>query len=352
MRIKLLILLFLQFYFLSAESYNWDILNKNGIVIHKINNARNVLPFTDDKMLIIYDDSFSICDRAFNTVISKKVKLKQSARLQNDRIPFFDKKTSKYGFIDSSGDVVINPIYDYVDNFVNGFAIVGYGDITEPPPHIFDLKVIDIFGNISSGFVSTDIKLSSFNPDHGIAYIDGTYKIIKKSEDKWVCQSFNNRKYNNLIPANDVIIYKKNNKYGFMTWEGEELTDELFSSIYKPYGKSSFIVDKGQEKNIIVDSYGTTLDLVKDSYRLIDATGYIINRYNNKYGVWDMNTSKQILLFNYDSIDSFSENCFKVRLNKLYGFISTTGKPITDIKYNILYSYSNGIAIGGLKLNK
>ena len=49
---------------------------------------------------------------------------------KENKTNFIDQATGKYGFIDSKGNQIVGPIYDFVNNFSNGMAKVGMRDTT------------------------------------------------------------------------------------------------------------------------------------------------------------------------------------------------------------------------------
>ena len=69
----------------------------------------------------------------------------------------FQDKNNNWGFKDSTGNVVIKPIYDDVLNFSEGFALVKlnykWGYINKEGKEIIPLGKYDDIKNLSDGFI-------------------------------------------------------------------------------------------------------------------------------------------------------------------------------------------------------
>lgn len=332
-----------------SEDFDWFIINNKNEILHSIPRAQNVQYFSENLMLVEYKDSFKLLNKNFEEVISKNIILKQYANLSNNRIAFYDEIIDKYGFLNSSAEVVIDTLYDYVEDYVNGYSVVGFGDTSEPPPHLFNLMIIDVNGSNCSLFESDYIYLSDVIRNKGIALINNEYEIIHNTGFKWESMSINNGKYNLLIPAGNYIIYKNNNKYGFMDWEGYVLTEPIFSAIERPLNSSTFTVDINDDFNKIVDVYGNPIESIDGTLRVLCNGNFAVNVINDKVGLYDLWKNKQLIEPVYDSIIGVNEGILLVESDGKLGYISINGYKIGDVIYDRAGNFQGGMAVVGVK---
>lgn len=342
-----IVMVLLNFCLFSQELYDWDILNTDGVILKTIKDARNVQS-SEEGILIEYLDSFSILDINMREHRTYNFQIKPYSKIVNNRVPYYDRKKNKYGYLNSDGEIIISAKYDFVDNFINTFSIIGYGDTSEPPPHIFELSIIDRSGKICSTFTSDFITLSKNKEYYGIAYIYNNYEIIKYSNYKWNSIEINKGKYQFLKDAGDIVIYKKDNKYGFMSWEGKLLTEPIYYSVEEPYGDGSYIVSTNKGVDIFVDSYGEIIPAPCKTNRILGNGIYAVTELEGNVGLYDMNLHKEIISPMYDLITNLNENILSVKKNDRYGYIYIDGRNVGSISYDIVKPFTKGIGIAGI----
>lgn len=265
-------------------------------------------------------------------------------------------KDSKYGVIDITGKIVIEPIYDNVK-------------IPNPEKAVFICKEVDKF-----------IALNDLNEQ-----IFTEYEEIDAISINGIVSS---------IPYEKTVLkYKKNGKYGIISFEGKEITKPIYEEIHglenketelliKLNGKYGVINVKGAKlinpeyDNIVADGFYTDKDkyglsgyivsnkttegyrygYISNTYkkvlsvehneieRILDTKNekdtYLIASKNGKYGV--IKNKKILIDYSYQGIEYDSNNSlFEVEKNEKYGIIDYNGKIIIPLEYE-------GIEIKGI----
>lgn len=334
-----------------SDIFNWDIINKDGTVIHSIVKAKNVQPYSNGLMVVEYDGYFELLDKNFVVRVQKPFQLKQFAKLKSDRISYYDDKIGKYGYLDSTGSISIQPMFDSTEDFVNGFAVVGFGDTSAPPPHELDYKIIDASGSIRSNFSSSYIFLSGTSLGKGIAYTNGQYSIIQRDNSNWKISEAQQTKYQTLVPAGKYIIYRKNNKYGFMSWDAVEQTPPIYTSVRATGSENFFIVTLDSETNIIQSPSWKTERITSGITDILSDGRFVIYTENDRKGVFDLILGKKIIEPIFSSITWYSEGVFNVQKNGLHGFLLPSGNFLSEPKYNRIFSFNEGFGIGGVLID-
>jgi len=130
--------------------------------------------------------------------------------LAENRAQFIDQTTGKYGFIDSKGNNIVGPKYDFVNNFSNGMAKVGMRDTT---------------GNNSPriGFIdSTGKEIVSLQYYEADNFGEGGYALVKDS----LYNGYINKKGDRITPKIDTynnILYSFENGFAKIELETKEV---------------------------------------------------------------------------------------------------------------------------------
>jgi len=160
----------------------------------------------------------------------------------------------KYGFIDESGEIVIEPKFDYVASFHRGLARVGmngkYGFIDESGEIVIkpkfdevsdfdeDISLSKVRINDKYGYINKNGEfviepkfddIIGFNDGLAIATIDGKYGFIDIKGDYVIKPIFDG-----LEPfLNGLARAKTDGKYGFIDMDGEYVINPIFDDL--PY---------------------------------------------------------------------------------------------------------------------
>jgi hypothetical protein len=249
-------------------------------------------------------------------------------------VPYYQSKL--YGFIDTTGKVVIEAYYGDVSDFKDGLAIVkNSGNISIPM--VIDKeskKVIDIHSDIKRFGVN-------FLVQRGIV---GPWAIFNSNGETVL--PFQLTELIRIFEGAELAVVVKEGKYGVINTSGKEMLPFKFN--HDP------IVSDINEKVFTIKE--------NDSLYLVDKTGkYIINgpidtipklmynetiqiRRGGKNGVIDFN-GKIIIPTIYDNRDIiYNDHCYSVHLRGKKGFIDEKGRTVLKPVYDSISHFNEGFA--------
>lgn len=260
-------------------------------------------------------------DFPFKNSILKEMQL-------NDLILIPVEERERVGFADTTGKLIIKPMYDDVSDFVEGLSVVHKGDSVFYVNKENENTLGRIFADalpFHNGIAPVKVKDKWFLIDRlGEIKSEAYDEINEMSEDVYIVKQSNTFcaideygqkvypcKYERLGDfKNGCAYYQSENKYGFITKSGY---------VHKP--EFSWISDFG--KNALA-----------------------IYKLNNKFGL--IKNNGQILLeANYDLIQSCTDNIYLLVSNNLYGYYSSNACFLTEVVYDYekernIKSYTNG----------
>jgi len=232
------------------------------------------------------------------------------------QMPFFSiKKQDKYGFIDSTGKISIEPVYTEVEDFKEGFALVQkdnlYGYINKAGRIKIDFR-FDEAGSFSQQVAIVQQNKHTFLIDHTGKQVSANYDEIADFAD-------------------NAAIVKKDNVYGAINHNGEEIIKPAFAYLsdfsenlasFMQNNKYGFINKQGF--TVIAPIYNWVSTFKGNQCRV---------KIDNRLGVIDKK-GDFILQPLYDFIDEPYKGVYVVVKNNLYGFADTSGCFLSEIKYN------------------
>ncbi len=202
------------------ENSAYGFLNKNGDVIHPfIFQQQNPAYFYDGiTVLIIKKDKVVIGkDGNIITTLPKDFDIYD----HSEGLIIFSSKNGdekKFGFLNTSGEIVIEPIYDYVEKFVNGFSIVGVGNkfgvIKKDGSLLLPIKFDHISGNCADAGIFTTVE--------------GVYKFFFNCNG----YPFSKNLLKFIYPADGGKYWPYssiNDKMGYINNEGNYVTGDIFN---------------------------------------------------------------------------------------------------------------------------
>jgi len=230
--------------------------------------------------------------------------------------PLFSiKNAGKYGFADSIGKVCIEPIYNEVEDFKEGYGLVEknnlYGYINKAGRVKIDFQYTDANSFMQQTAIVQQNKMS-FLIDHAAKKISSDYDEIADFTD-------------------NAAIVKKNNLYGAINHTGEEIIKPNFSSLsdfaenmaaFMQNNKYGFINKQGFTVIAPVFTWVSGFKNNQCRVKIDNRLGVI-----NKHGDF-------IIEPQYDVIDELYKGIYMVVKNNLYGFIDSTGCYLSEIKYS------------------
>ena len=198
-------------------------------------------------------------------------------------------KGHKYGYIDKSGEFVVNPVYDYAHPFQEGRAVVQVGEkycmIDKNGKRITEASY-EVLRSVSEGLAAAEKNGKwGFLDKNGKVVIDFIY------DDAGVF-------------LNGLAAVKKNGKWGYINKNGETIIDFQ----YKQAGSFS--------EGLAPVSFGTK-------------KGYI-----DKEG-------KLVIPLEFDGAGEFVNGLAPVKLNGKWGYINRSGKTVIDPQFDSASNFYN-----------
>ena len=309
-------------------------------------------------------------------------------------------ENGKWGFINTAGEVVVEPQYDECHDYHNGYAAVkvngkwGYIDIKHNlviAPEFQDVEdfkndlaivirdgkwgVINKTGKSPAGIIFDEIQ--EYRDGYALAYADGIqYFLDDEGEIRRLHKGFEFSGFSNGMAA---VKNKKKNKWGFIDKKGRLVIDAKYDTVYsfsnnialvKHRGMFKYIKKSGGEQYIegitgqplefvngfakikLFNGYsyiGSDFKRIPYTYREVSdfkSNGLAAVRLGDNSLSYINSTGKEKFKMNYDMIGDFSTNGLAlVKKNGKFGYINTEGKLVidtlftdaTDFQYNHAY---------------
>ena len=203
----------------------------------------------------------------------------------------------KYGYVNHSGNLVINPKYNLVGNFSNGGAMAMAAGLLS-----VNCGFIDIAGN----YIVKWNKNKGFMP---VQWFGHAGSIVDMTTDKFGIINAQGKvvvpmKYDNIFACNDVIYVEYQGKYGIIDEYGNHIFPMKYDDILN-YDKSHFTVAKYEGKQYIIDRVG---NIISAGYDYIHNNTFdnerLIVEQNGKYGVLNATTCKLVIPCIYDKVST------------------------------------------------
>lgn len=228
---------------------------------------------------------------------------------------------NKWGVINSSGDIIIEPTYD---------------------------EMIVIPDSTKAVFICT----------YDVDYTSGTYKtkvLNEKNEEiltgyETVEAIENYDESNTIWYEADVLKVKQNGLYGLIDFEGTKLTDCDYSEIVSLKGTSNSLLTTKDGKKGIIDNTGAII--LDNEYKNIQAissryeNGYIVQGQDNNYGV--MNWNKTVAVeAKYEEVKPIygNGNYYAVKEDGKWKIVDTVGGSYLEGTYDDIISIDDDYAV-------
>lgn len=288
----------------------------------------------------------------------------------SDGMACFKTESGKFGYINTAGEVTIEPIYSLVSGFYDGLAWV-YKAQNESYGESF---LIDKKGKI----------VFKVNPDYTILYIANKNEIVyaEKIDEQDACGILNGKgepilkaskkydfifpadkkhfvyvhngeyglvdikgnvkiraKYSELLPMRNLLLYSANDKKGLLSYEGDKIGDELYENILPFPNNSKYTYALDNKEWIVIDRKGKEVN--KGSFYDI-RYDYMLDRNLNLISISSLLNT---LLIESDYVDIQAEVDAFMRLLNNDGSVdkltyNTTPEDFARI-YNIDYKVSD-----------
>ncbi len=311
---------------------------------------------------------------------------------------FYKKDKDRSGYIDQSGNIVIQPQFESVDGFSEGLCAVklngkyGYinklGIMVIHPQYnsvygfhegIASVKIneqwgfIDKSGNMvispqyddalffSEGLASVKMKEKwgfieksgnwVISPRYdraryfkqGLAEVqqNGMYGLIDRSGNYRVKTQYDFIGDYFCWISDGMARIEKDGKYGFLDADGKMIVEPQYE--YADCFSEGLAVVKKNGKYGYLDKSGNIVIQLQYEYAGSFHEGLALIKKNGKYGYigWSGNIAIQL---QYENAWSFHEGIARVTVNGKYGFIDRSGSMIIEPQFDDAYSFDRGLA--------
>lgn len=298
----------------TAKSYKWfvDKFPDNPNTAEAWSNLF-ILSFTDFNDNEIRDFIQNNHDFPFPKIFSE-------ARVLRDLELYQMSRKGKWGFISSEGEIIIEPKYEFENNFSNELALVANEDYV--------------------GYVNKKgEQVIDFIYDDGGNFIQGVAHVIK-GDSLALINKLGNKildfKYSEISdPKEGIVLAKKikNNKYSYYSVLGKEIFKGQEFAFAEPFIDDFAIIGDGSNYGIINLKGEVVVEINNQKiYRDIEDR-FRIQNSDSKYGIISLTTNDTIIPFNYDDIGAYSEGKYSVFLDKNYGYYREDGSILTKTVY-------------------
>ena len=267
------------------------------------------------------------------------------------------KLNDRWGFIDTSGNWFIQPKFDSVSSFYNGYAkiykrgeegLINYkGEVIIKPKFDFaglvEEDMVDIMNREKIGYINVK-TLEKIKPqfEDGNEFSEELAAVMNKQE-KW---GFINKTGKLVIPY----------KYDDVDWyfENDRIQVELNSKQFYINKKDEYLGEVEDSdfvrKELSLDDKRRRLYLMNPGFDSLSfpATGYRQDsifwyKTKDKYGLADT-TGLIITKPVFDYICYFSEGLAPVKINDKWGFIYPNGQIAIELKFEKVINFKYGLA--------
>jgi hypothetical protein len=212
----------------------------------------------------------------------------------------------KRGFIDRTGKIVIEPIYDEANNFADGLAPV-------------------MFGSYSNG---------------KWGYINESGKIVIDTQYSYASEF-----------SEGLAMVGLNGNYGFIDTNGKVIIPIKYktgSPGYNGFHQGRAFVGQGFFSYICIDKTGREISSSFSSHRIFSeglaaVCVWDTTVHKSLYGYIDTNANFMINP-QFSDADNFSESLAAVKMNDKWGYIDSKGKTVIEPQFDAGGLFSEGLA--------
>lgn len=264
---------------------------------------------------------------------------------------FLLNKDSKYGIIDATGKIIIEPIYDNIK-------------IPNPEKAVFICKESNkyiVLNNLNERIFNQYEEVDAISINGIVSNIPYEKTVLKyKKNGKYGIIDFEGKEItkpiyeeiDGLEKKESELLIKLNGKYGVINVRGAKLIKPEYDNIIadgfytdkNKYGLSGYIVSnkttEGYRYGYISYKYKHILNIEYNSIERIlntkdEKDTYLIASKNGKYGV--VKNNKVLIDYSYQGIEYDNDNSiFEIEKNDRYGVMDANGKTIIPTEYSAI----------------
>jgi hypothetical protein len=239
-----------------------------------------------------------------------------------------------WGYINKKGEIIIIPQYRDADFFYEGLALVGneqekYGFINKKGDTLIDLIYDESFGSFSNGLADVTINDSS-------GYIDKNGKVIIPLVYSTCYPFMSSYAEVESFDGESLLVDKKGNSY-----EYEEISEKTqLWRARNPY-PGSFTTLTGQGR---LNKRGDTIipPIFKATGNFSDHM-YIVQDKNNKWGAYN-DKGRLVVIPQFDNMWHYHNGVANFSINGKWGFVNKKGEIVIDPEFDYASPFNNGFA--------
>jgi hypothetical protein len=238
-------------------------------------------------------------------------------------------KNGRYGFVDSSGKMVIPPRFVFARDFVNGYTQVLFcGDIV----------YIDSQGNIAS---DQHAAAAGYAPDgRVIREIEGKFGFVDAA-NRLVVQPI----YDEVRDFSEgLAAVRLGDRWGFVDRDGAVVVPIKFDGAYYFFSGRAYVI-LGDRKGYI-DKSGEFVFQGFSGH--IFSEGLLVMDLDGRDGYVDLN-GKVVIPGRFEDARGFQEGLAPVRFKGKYGFIDRTGEFVIEPSFDDAQPFQAGLAAVAVK---
>lgn len=249
-------------------------------------------------------------------------------------IPYFD--GSLWGYMDSSGSVVLEPKYEEALAFSGNYAVVKIDGVYTLINASGDWYAVDKLGLEAVTGAAGSFIIGKKNGKYGI-YTNTFSEVTGAVYDGAV------------ISSNGLCFVKQQGKWGLITSSGEAVLDFVYDDVVQnscgeAYA-SGYAVVKDASGYFIIDEKGVQLG----ESRYADAKGMeggllAVADSRGRWGFTD-GVSETVIDYQYEDAYSFSCSVAAVKRGNQWGYINTSNAFVIELQYEDAMPFSQGKGI-------
>ena len=277
----------------------------------------------------------SVVDSVNNNYIKEsylfKTEINEPYTVKNDDVVLYPMKdkSSKWGYIDKNGKVVIPFKYDGASPFRDDLAYIKIGSKDS-----YKYGFVDKNGNLV-----VECKYDNAWPmQYGYARVklNGKYGLVDKNGREIVpC------KYDDLYFDYMVAHVRSNDRWGVINQNGEVILPCKYEGVRSH--KGDVVGARLQNKWGFVDKNSNIIIPFKYDELGYSHEDFISVKYDGKWGFVD-NKGHEVVPCKYEEVGLQTEEMSSVRLNGKWGFVDNNGYEIISCKYDRVTDFSEGVA--------
>jgi hypothetical protein len=271
-----------------------------------------------------------------------------------------DEDGEKWGYIDETGKVVVEPQFYEAEDFSEGLALVQIYR-RDDPRSLMGSAFIDRTGNIVMPSQPERIPISGFSEGLAVAYAlgKGDAYINKEGEAIRVKEDFSfgkgcgyiDRKGDYVIKpqfeaahefSEGLAAVRIKDKWGYIDKTGKIVAEAQFDEPIIPFSEGLALV-KIENKYGYIDKKGEFAIKPQFAYAHSFSDGLAMVEVGHLYGYIDK-TGKTVIEPDFDSADSFFEGLASVEIEGKRGYIDKTGRIVIKLGFKYACSFSEGLA--------